>query len=220
MAEDEQRIHIVDVLHQKMSEGAKERWALISKMPCKLPSSCKVLWGETSASFTFSLNSAALTLCGAFVEHFLETAIPAFQMNQGQSPQKLPTTLQALISLAVSIGLVSQRDGELLHDFRYFVRNKFAHGDINGIADSLFAIRGVTEVVVQGGKVVSTSSFTDDDLATMQAESAGERFQSAQKMYAERVIPWVGKWARDTAIKVWGDTTPQTPNKPTAPERT
>jgi hypothetical protein len=168
-----------------------------------MPPECKRMWTETAVSFMFGQYFAALCVAGALVECLLGKAIPVFEEQAGRPSSPLPTNLKGLIDRAVAAGLVETGHGDLLQDFRRFVRNKFAHGDIPSLADSLFAIRNVTFFTVKPEGEITRREWSPTELAELQNDTLGERLAVVQEEYAMKVIPWIGRWAALTADKIW-----------------
>jgi len=204
--EDQPRIHYVDALLQSLirdADSAKERWALVPKHFKSAPPECRTLWTEVIFCFTFGQLFAALAVCGAFVEYFLERAIPAFCMRTGKNPVAIPDKLHDQIKLAASIDLISQDEGKLLQDFRKLIRNRFDHADIVAIANSLASIERVGIAWVEQGEV-RIHFFSEDVLEGLRTVTIKERVEKATRILAPPVIRWVGNWAGDCSRKVWG----------------
>ena len=202
---DNDRIHFVDEMLRGMTaeaDQAKARYELLPKMPKQMPEECKSLWTDAAFSFTFGRNYAALCVCGAFVECFLGKAIPSYQLQQGSAPSKLPNTFKELIVLGENIGLVAADEAKILHEFRELIRNRFAHGDAQAIADSLLKVKTATQVVVRQGSV-QVRQLEPNELAPVITLTTASRMSAAMQAFAIRVIPWTGKWARHCAERAW-----------------
>jgi hypothetical protein len=207
------RVDAILLTLNKHSAEAKVRFALVRPMPKSLPLECRAIWADVGFSFTFERFYAALCVCGAFVECFLERAIPVMQERAGGAATKLPESLYELIKKAVEVGVASPEDGELLQLFRKLVRIKFAHGDVDPVANSLWSIAAIKEVTVSDGQY-KMRDWTDDEMSVVRGETVGDRLQYAQQAYAMKVIPWIGIWASDTARRVFDPTTSPTADAP------
>lgn len=204
----EDRIHFVDAIILKLADeadAAKVRFALIPKLPKSSPPECRALWAGAGFNFIFAQYFASLSVCGAFVECFLERAIPDFCEKAGLGTRSVPTDLYDQIKMARSIGLISKDDEEILQDFRKLIRNRFAHGDVVAAADSLMSIQTAGEVSLEAGE--TKIHYVDDKLlAILRQETMRHRLDYVSEMFAPPVIRWIGNWARRCAKQVWGST--------------
>jgi hypothetical protein len=201
----ENTIHFVDAILQSLTreaDEAKKRFELLPRMPKVMPPECRAVWRDAAFSFVFGRDYAALCVCGAFVECLLEKAIPAFQTLHGQPSSSLPEALYELINLAREINLVTPNEAEILQDFRKLVRNRFAHGSVDAVADSLRKVEKVTEVLIQLGEV-TTRVLTSAEMADIREATAAERLDAAAKEFAMPVMQWIGRWAARCATSVW-----------------
>jgi hypothetical protein len=205
-AHGQDKIHFVDAIIQKLAsdaEAAKERWVVVPKRLKSAPPECKAVWASVVFCFTFEQYFAALSVCGAFVEAFLERAIPDFCKMTGVGEKKVPADLHDQIRLASSVGLISQEDEEILQDFRKLIRNRFAHGDVVALADSLLSIEVSGEVSEEEGKT-KIQLHNEEFLAQLRQETVRERLDHASRAFAPPVIRWIGNWAGRCGKTVWG----------------
>jgi hypothetical protein len=205
-AHGQDKIHFVDAIIQKLAadaDAAKDRWVVVPKRLKSAPPECKALWASVVFCFTFEQFFAALSVCGAFVEAFLERAIPDFCKHTGLGEKKIPTDLRGQIKLASSVGLISQEDAEILQDFRKLIRNRFAHGDVVALADSLLSIEVSGEVLGEEAKT-NIQLHSEEFLAKLQQETVRERLDLVSRTFAPPVIRWIGNWAGRCGKTVWG----------------
>ena len=184
-------------------ESATIRWELVPKHFALAPPQCQKLWAEVTFCFVFGQYFAALAVCGAFVEYFLETAIPAFCKRNGRAPVSVPDKFYAQIKLAREVGLISQQQEQMLQDFRQIVRNRFDHADMTAVANSLMSIRSVGEAYVENGEVKIrpvSAEFTRE----LEQLTVAERSAAVTQKLAPRVIQWIGIWAGDCSREIWG----------------
>ncbi|HYH64299.1 MAG TPA: hypothetical protein VD866_06335 [Urbifossiella sp.] len=195
-------IHYVDALIlslQRDPSDAKRRMEQLTRMRGFLPGPCEKMWPSVATAYTFGQDFAALVACGSFVDCLLQQGVAAELRRQGRGLETVPWELKKLIDLAVALGVVTAADGPLLQTFRELVRNKFAHGDASGIADSLYDVRGAWELP-PGEELREWSA---DEVDQLRDATLSGRFDDAVKRYARSVIPWVSQWARRTCERLW-----------------
>lgn len=188
-------IHVVDAILealQKNPSDCKARAEQLTRMRNMLPGVSAVIWPNVGFSYMFGQHFSALVTCGAFVDCLLQELVRAEYARVGRSGESIPWKLESLIDLAVRLEIVSEEDGPLLHDFRRFVRNKFAHGDASGIAGSLFSIKAGWEAN-PGGEI---TELTEPALDALRTDSLTHRFRQVVERYSRSVIPWISLWAR------------------------
>ena len=201
----QQSIHYVDAILQALvrdAEGAKQRFGMLSRMPRATPRECKTLWAEVAFCFIFDQRFAALCVCGAFVECFLEMAILDFEKKSGRLKGALPEDLAGLIKRAHITGLISEDDARNLQDFRKFIRNLAAHGDSRPMADLMFSIKAAGFAVMEGD-AVTIKPLTQKQVKGLRRATTKERLDYTTEKFTAPVIRWVGKWAAECARKVY-----------------
>jgi hypothetical protein len=194
----EKRIHFVDAILNALvreADDAKQRFELLPRMPRSIPAECRTIWHDAAFSFIFGHYYGALSVCCAFVECLLAKTIPTFQASAGESQPSLPENLYGLINLAEKIGLVPTEEAAILQDLRQIIRNRFAHGDVDAVADSLMKLRSGSYAFVQDGEI-KWRDLSADELKTMEEMTAAKRLEYAAKEFATPVMRWVGHWAR------------------------
>jgi hypothetical protein len=198
-------IHFVDAILMKLAQdapSAKERFGMLSRMPRGLPSELKSLWADMAFCFIFRQDYAALCVCGAFVECFLERSIVDFEEKNGITPTSLPSQPYGLIERAAKIGLVSEKERQMLHGFRKFIRNLYSHGDADTSGDLFFSIKGAGFATFEEGEV-KIEYLNDKELEKLRRATAKERWDLTTKKFAEPVVREIGQWARECASKVY-----------------
>jgi hypothetical protein len=202
----EKKAKTVDLMLADFSskrETIKRRLQLMPNMPQCMPDECRTLWYQVVLCFMFQFDYAALATSGAFVEALLERAIPQFRALQGKSAKPTPEGLSNRINVAKSIGLITDEEATTLHYFRNLVRNPFAHGNIERLANLYSQVKGATFVVVQDGKVESVNALGKDDVERISKATVKPRAKLSARKIAAQVLYHIGGWGAECATKAW-----------------
>lgn len=182
----------------KDKDAVDARASRLTRTPKCMPAVCKPMWHEAGYCYMFGQNFAALCVTSAFVECLLRKALTFVEKRDGLPTANL-RTFYAVIEHAEKTGVISPEDARFLQDFRKFVRNLVAHGNIDQVADSLLRVKQGT--LYMDGEFRQVS---DEELDWVREVTAPKRAAHSIKEYADKVVPEIGKWARRHSLAVWG----------------